>query len=258
MKKIRDTTKVSLFFIAYLPSSHYLSSQMNKELITFLSNLVKPERFTTLQEVLSNRTRHLCVVLEDIYQSQNASAVLRTCDCFGVQDVHIIENENEYNINPDVVLGSSKWLSINKYNNSTNNTEEALLSLKKKGYKIVATSPHSNDVNLEDFDITQEKTALVFGTELTGISPIVEKHASTFIKIPMFGFTESFNISVSAAISLNYLMSNLRKSSIHWQLAEKDKEIILIDWLMKTVKHSDKVVDRFYHERGIKPDEAIF
>lgn len=231
-----------------------MENTIKKELIDYLAALVSPQRLEVLQNVVANRTRHICVVLEDIFQPQNASAVLRTCDCFGVQDIHIIENRNEYNINPDVVLGAAKWLSIQRYNEQENNTEDAMLTLKEKGYQIVATSPHANDISLDEFDVSKKKTALVFGTELTGISPIVEKHASAFIKIPMYGFTESFNISVSAAITLNHTISKLRTTSDTWTLPQHEKQELLLDWLMKTVKHSEKVVRRFYDERGILSD----
>ncbi|MBS9768055.1 MAG: RNA methyltransferase [Flavobacteriaceae bacterium] len=219
-----------------------------KLLIDYLANLVTAERMEVLQNVLDQRTRYLTVVLEDIFQPQNASAVLRTCDCFGVQDVHIIENENEYQINPDVVLGSSKWLSISNYNEQKNNTLEALQKLKNDGYRIVATSPHASDDSFEQFDITEQKTALVFGTELTGISDIVKQNADDFLKIPMYGFTESFNISVSAALLLQQLTMKLRKTEVNWQLEDKEKDKLLIDWLLKTIKYSDKVLRRFYEE----------
>lgn len=219
-----------------------------KLLIDYLANLVTAERMEVLQNVLDQRTRYLTVVLEDIFQPQNASAVLRTCDCFGVQDVHIIENENEYQINPDVVLGSSKWLSISNYNEQKNNTLEALQKLKNDGYRIVATSPHASDDSFEQFDITEQKTALVFGTELTGISDIVKENADDFLKIPMYGFTESFNISVSAALLLQQLTMKLRKTEVNWQLEDKEKDKLLIDWLLKTIKYSDKVLRRFYEE----------
>lgn len=202
----------------------------------------------TLQQVSDLRTRYLTVVLEDIYQPQNASAVLRTCDCFGVQDVHIIENTNEYRINPDVVLGASQWLSIHNHNLEIDNTTLALQYLKEKGYRIVATSPHASENSLDDFDVTEQKTALVFGTELTGISEKVKQQADAFLKIPMYGFTESFNISVSAALILQKMMDELRKSEVAWKLEEREKNLLLIDWLQKTVKHSDKVMRRFYEE----------
>lgn len=219
-----------------------------KLLIEYLADLVTEERMQTLEKVAAQRSRYLTVVLEDIFQPQNASAVLRTCDCFGVQDVHIIENTNEYRINPDVVLGASQWLSIQNYNSQADNTTNALQCLKEKGYRIIATSPHAEESSLDDFNVTEQKTALVFGTELTGISEQVKEQADAFLKIPMYGFTESFNISVSAALILQKLMSKLRKSDVVWQLEEQEKERLLVDWLQKTIKHSDKVMRRFYEE----------
>ena len=223
--------------------------EMDKGLIEYLSGFVTENRFKQFVEVLEHRTRYLTVVLEDIYQSQNASAVLRTCDCFGVQDVHIIENRNEYKINPDVALGASKWLSLNYYKQKENNTLDAINTLKKNGYRIVATTPHTNDVNLEDFDLSAGKTALVFGTELTGVSDVVMENADEFMKIPMYGFTESFNISVSAAISLHHLIYKLKNSEITWHLREDEADEILLGWLRKSIKKSDVIEKRYLEKR---------
>lgn len=225
---------------------------MNKELIDFLSSFITDNRYSQLREVLKNRTRYITVVLEDIYQSQNASAVLRTCDCFGIQDVHIIENKNEYKINPDVALGASKWLSMNYYNKTENNTLDAINKLKADGYRIVATTPHTNDVNLEDFSLSDGKTALVFGTELTGISDIVYENADEFMKIPMYGFTESFNISVSAAVILHHLTYKLRNSDIDWQLEENESDELLLNWIRSSIKKSKLLEKRFYEEKRSK------
>ena len=220
---------------------------MDKGLIKYLSEVITENRLKQLGRVLEHRTRYLTVVLEDIYQSQNASAVLRTCDCFGVQDVHIIENRSEYKINPDVALGASKWLSLNYYNKKENNTFDAIQQLKEHGYRIVATTPHTNDVDLEDFDLSAGKTALVFGTELTGVSDVVMENADEFMKIPMYGFTESFNISVSAAISLHHLIYKLKNSDIAWQLLQDEADEILLSWLRKSIKKSD-IIEKRYHE----------
>ncbi|MBI9015598.1 MAG: RNA methyltransferase [Clostridiales bacterium] len=201
-----------------------------------------------MAQVLAHRTKYVTVVLEDIFQPQNASAVLRTCDCFGIQDVHIIENRNEFNVDPEVVMGSSKWISIHRYNQQQNNTREAIQKLKKQGYRIVATSPHKDDVNLESLDLNAGKLALVFGTELTGISDIVREEADEFMKIPMYGFTESFNISVSAAISMHHLKHRLHQSSIDWQLSEADRQQVYLQWLKQSIKKSDLLVDKFYKD----------
>src|ERR1700747_928393 len=157
---------------------------MSKELIEYLSGFVSENRRKKFENVIRWRTRHLTIALEDIYQSHNASAVLRSCDCFGVQDIHIIENRNKYDVDPDVALGSSKWLTLHKYNGEENNTVACIDSLKKKGYRIIATTPHEKDSNIEDLDVN-EKICLFFGTELKGISDIVRKRADGFVKIPM-------------------------------------------------------------------------
>jgi tRNA (guanosine-2'-O-)-methyltransferase len=187
----------------------------------------------------------LTVVLEDIYQPHNASAVLRTCDCFGVQDVHIIENQNKYEVNPDIALGSSKWLTMIKHKGKENNTPDALQKLRDKGYRIVATTPHKNDVNLQELSIDKGPIALVFGTEMRGLTDNALTIADEFVKIPMYGFTESFNISVSAGISLFYLTEKIRNSNIDWQIPEDEKIDILLNWAQQVVKRSDLLEKEF-------------
>ena len=219
------------------------------ELLNYLSPHITPERLNLFNRVIEQRTKYITVVLEDIYQSQNASAVLRSCDCFGIQDVHIIENRNEFQLDTEVSLGSSKWLNLIKYNEEANNSLAAIKKLKSEGYKIVATTPHTNDQQLPDYDITSGKTALVFGSEKPGISEIIMNEADEFLKIPMFGFTESFNISVSAAIVLYQLTDKLHNSDINWQLTDKEKIDIQIEWIKKTIKRSELIEKRFWEER---------
>lgn len=218
---------------------------MTQKLIQHLKNIVTPERFDLFNQVIQNRTRYMTVVLEDIYQPHNASAVLRSCDCFGLQDVHIIENENEYIVNPDVALGSSKWLNLYRYNTEQNNTLRTINSLKKQGYRIIATTPHTNDVNLENFAVEKGKFALMFGSEKPGLSKIAMENADEFLKIPMYGFTESFNISVSAAIILHHLSLKLRNSGIAIYLSDREKDDIILKWLKQSIKKSDIIIKEF-------------
>lgn len=224
---------------------------MGNSLIQYLSGFITEERFNLFNSVIENRTRYITIVLEDIFQSHNASAVLRTCDCFGLQDVHIIENGNKFELNPKVELGSSKWLTLKKYNKTNNNSLQAIGELKKKGYRIVATTPHTNGTTLENFDLSKGKVALFFGSELPGISDLVANEADEYLKIPMFGFTESFNISVSAAVILHLLTLRLRESdTIKWQLSQDEKEYLIKDWLKKSIKKSDLVVKEFTKQYG--------
>jgi len=219
---------------------------MEKELIEYLSGFVTQNKINLFDRIIKFRTKYLTIALENIYQPHNASAVLRTADCFGVQDVHIIENSNKYEINPDVALGSYNWINLYRHNALENNTLSAINQLKSDGYRIIATTPHRNDVNLEDFDLSKGKVALFFGTELDGLSDIVLDNADEFLKIPMYGFTESFNISVSASIILHNLSLTLRNSSIQWQLTDFEKQQVYLDWLRTAIRNSKLIEKEFY------------
>ncbi len=219
-----------------------------KEFLEFLSGYLTENRRKLFDKVIRYRTRHITVVLEDIYQPHNASAVLRSADLTGIQDIHIIENRNKYQVNPEVAMGSSKWLNLIKYNEYEDNTLAAYDALRKAGYRIVATTPHKNDQMLDDISING-KMALVFGTELKGLSETAITHADEYLRIPMYGFTESYNISVSAALILFTLTEKLRKSQVPWQLSEEEKLEILVEWAKRTIKHADLFEKDFLEKR---------
>lgn len=218
---------------------------MMQELINFLSEFATDKRNEQFRNVIANRTRYITVVLEDIFQPHNASAVLRTCDCFGVQDVHIIENENKFSVEEGVAMGSSKWLTLHKYNKESFNTIDAINSLKKKGYRIVATTPHTNDVPLADLNVEKGKIAVLFGTEMHGLTKQALEHSDEFLRIPMFGFTESFNISVSAALVMHNLVMRVREQNAHWKLTEPEAQELLLSWLKKSIKSSKQLEEKF-------------
>jgi len=229
----------------FLNPKVFILNIKEQKLYEFLSEYITEERKNRFEEVLNFRTRHLTVVLEDIYQSHNASAVLRSCDLTGVQDIHIIENKWVYDINPDIVVGSNKWLNLHKYNVNDFNTPETFDFLHGKGYKIVATSPHQNDFSPDTLPLDQP-VAIVFGTEKTGLSDYALQHADMYVQIPMHGFTESFNISVSAALLMFTLTQRLHKSNIKWQLSEEEKQEIRLDWTRKSLNHVRSFENKFY------------
>ena len=225
--------------------------QAKKALLSHLRQFVEERRAERFEQIIQSRTRHLTVVLEDIFQSQNASAVLRSCECMGVQDVHVIENSYQFETHPDIALGANKWLDIFQYNApETNNTLKAIENLRKKGYKIAAATPHQNGFLLEDLPI-ENKIALFFGTEQTGLSDDVIKQADYFMKIPMHGFTESYNISVSAAISMYELTKKIRQSSVNWQLSEEERVDILLEWLKRSIRMSEQIIAEW--QKKIRP-----
>lgn len=224
--------------------------QLTLDLIEHMSGCVTEKRLALFKQVLAERTRYITVLLEDIYQSQNASAVLRTCDCTGIQDVHIVEERNEYEINRDVALGADRWLSLNYHSEGEDNIYNAIKTLKKEGYRIVATSPHKDGSTPENFDLQKGKAALLFGTELNGLTNRALELADEYIQIPMAGFTESYNISVSAAITLYTLRKRLESSSLQWKIGEVEQSELLLNWLRTTIKMSDQIENKFiqnYH-----------
>jgi len=219
---------------------------MNHKLISFLSEFVTAERLALFNKTLSLRTNYLTVVLEDLYQTQNTSAVVRTADCFGIQNVHVIENKHTFQVNPDVVRGASNWVTVNRHNGTEMNTPEALKKLRQEGYRIVVASPHEHDVDLENFDLTKGKVALVFGCERPGLTEWAKNEADEFMKIPMVGFTESLNVSVAVAVTIHHLTHQLRTStSIDWHLTDNKKQKLLLEWLRTSIKRVDLLEKKF-------------
>ena len=212
-----------------------------KQLYAFLSGFLSEERKEKFERHIRQRTRYVTIAVEDIFQPHNASAVLRSAECFGIQDVHVIENRNKYNPNPDVVMGAHKWLTLHKHNG----TSEAIQALRKDGYRIVATTPHEKDCLVSELDLSKGKVALIFGTELERISKSVIDEADEFVKIPMYGFTESFNISVSAAICLYELLPKLRKTGLPWPLSREEQDAILLQWAKSSLNKPELLEEEF-------------
>ena len=220
-----------------------------EELIDHFLKCITNKRKALFEELIQKRTKYLTVVLENIYQPLNASAVLRSCDCFGIQDVHVIENYNEFKPDREVAMGASNWLTVNRYDMNENNTLDCIQSLKNKGYRIVATSPHNSQTDLINFDLSKGKTALFFGTELEGLSDVVLENADEHLHIPMYGFTESFNLSVSAAICLYEMRMKMEKENIKWHMTEDEKNQVLLNWLRYSIDRSEIVEEDFLKNR---------
>jgi len=213
-----------------------LDLQLLEHLRTFLTE----RRQNLFQEVLSKRTRHFTVVTEDVYQLHNTSAVMRSCDVFGIQDLHVVEERLGKRIDKEIAMGAQKWVDFHRYDS----IKLCMDRLREKGYQIIATTPHDNSTMLHDFDVTN-KSAFIFGTERDGLSETVLKEADGFLKIPMYGFTESLNISVSAAIILQSVVTRLKQTNVDWKLSEAEKLEMELDWTKKTIKSSEEIIERY-------------
>lgn len=221
-----------------------------EKLIEHLSGFTTPHKLTKMDQVLEERTEHVTVVLEDIFQHNNISASIRSAEALGVQNVHVIEQHNPYDININISKGATNWVTINRYNKAgSNNTEQCFENLRSQGYWIVATSPHKTAYKLHELPI-DKKLAFVFGTEDVGISDYARENADATVTIPMFGFTESFNISVSVSLCLYDVMTRLRQSSIPWQLTQAQKTDIKLNWLRSSIRGSEFLEKQFLEDNN--------
>lgn len=215
-----------------------------KELVDYLLTFVTEHKKERFAQVLNKRTRYVTLILEDIYQHHNASAIVRTCEIFGVQDLHVIEKQNIFKPRSTIAMGSAKWLDLHHYKE----TKTCIETLKKNGYRIVATKPDQDARSL--FDITLDtKLALMFGTEGPGLTPEALDMADEFVTVPMYGFTESFNVSVSAALCMQRIITDLHASSIDWHLSEAEKLDLAHRWLHTLLRSAEGLEKEFLKRR---------
>jgi len=217
---------------------------VDKQLFEYLQDFLTPRRKELFNKILEDRTRHFTVVAEDVYQLHNASAVMRSCEIFGIQDMHAIEKRNISQVDEEIAMGAQKWVDLYRYTN----TQDCINVLRAEGYQIVATTPHIDSQHLHDFDVTK-KSAFFFGQEKYGLSQEVLDQADSYLKIPMYGFTESLNISVSASIILQSLVTKMRKENVDWQLSEEEKMAIKKEWTKKSIKSIDLIIERYHQDK---------
>lgn len=214
---------------------------IDRKLLAYLEEFITPERKEGFIRVLQERTKFITVAIEDVFQLHNTSAVIRSCEVFGIQEAHVIENKYGKRLDDKIAMGAQKWVDVHRYKG----TNDCIEGLKKKGYRIVATTPYENATLLDDYEFN-DKIALFFGTERDGLSSDVTQKADDFLKIPMYGFTESLNISVSAAIILQELTNKLRRGNLNWPLTEEEKLDKMVDWTKKSIRSCEDVLARYY------------
>ena len=187
------------------------------KLLNYLEEFLTENRKEGFLRVLKNRTKHFTIAMEDVYQLHNTSAVMRSCEVFGIQELNVIEQKFGKRIDSEIAMGAQKWVDVFRYNS----VQSCIDEMRAKGYQIIATTPHDDSCLLHEFDISKP-SALFFGTERDGLSQEVLDQADGFLKIPMVGYTESLNISVSASIIIQDITNRLRQSAINWHLTEEE------------------------------------
>ncbi|WP_437206508.1 TrmH family RNA methyltransferase [Planctomicrobium sp. SH664] len=215
-------------------------------LYRYLQQIVTPRRMERFDEVLRRRTRWVTVVLADLYQQHNASAILRTCEAFGIQNVHIAETEHEFETNPEISLGTDRWLTLQHYR-GPDALPVCLDSVKKAGYRVVATVVSGSSRPIQELPLDRP-VALCFGTEKQGLPSEAIAAADLCVHLPMYGFVESFNVSVAAALCLQETTRRLHAGQIPWQLSEREHKELQLEWAKRSVVGADVVEKRFRSE----------
>jgi tRNA (guanosine-2'-O-)-methyltransferase len=230
-----------------------MDAEQKMALMAYLESFVTSQRAARIDAVLAQRTRHLTVIAEDFHDPHNASAILRTCEGLGIQDIHVVENFNTFKPRRGAASGSEKWVTLHHYNHEQqDNTRACCDKLRSQGYLIVATTPHVSAFPPEAIPLDQ-KLAIIFGSEHYGISERALAEADLKLKIPMAGFIESLNVSVSAALCLYTLTRRLRELEIDWQLSDREKLDLRLDWIRHSAQHSEQLEQRFLAEKGWLP-----
>jgi len=215
-------------------------STTDLKLLAYLEGFLTDDRKQRFHEILAKRTNYITVVMEDVFQMHNTSAVIRSCDVFGIQQAHVIESRFGKRLDKNIAMGAQQWVDVHRHENAT----LCMQHLRTEGYKLIGTTPNSDSCSLQDFDLTT-KTAFFFGTERDGLSSEIIDAVDGNLKIPMVGFSESLNISVAAAIILQTLTDQLRQKDIPWSLSAEEKLNKRLDWCKKSIKSIDAILDRY-------------
>ena len=216
------------------------SEEWLRERLDYLTKFITDERREVLERTVNSRTHYMRILTENMFHPQNASAIMRHCEAFGIQQIHTVEDRCKFDPSVNIVRGTQKWVDVEHHDT----TAEALAALKAEGYRIVATTPHRCSATPETFDVTKGKFALVFGTEHAGISDEVIAAADDFLMIPMCGMVESLNVSASAAILIYMLSERIRQTVEGWQLSDEQKLKLLTRWTMSSVRDCERILRR--------------
>ncbi len=228
-----------------------LSLSQKSELLSYMDSFLTDERRIRLNSVLDNRTTHFCIAMEDLFYERNSGAIIRTADGYGIQNIHVIEPQDSFKSKVTNIIskGAEKWVTKTQHGDLENGALNCIQQLRNEGYQIVATSPHVNGHTIHNFDITK-KSAFFLGAEKTGISDVVMEEADDYISMPIYGFTESYNVSVANAILLHELINRLRKSEVNWHLSDFERKELMLDWTLKSIVSSHLIAEKFLSEKN--------
>lgn len=217
-----------------------MNNQLQEDLYEYMKGFLTEERLSKIDRFAEESSDFVLPIMENIYQFRNAAAIIRSVEACGFHKIIALEDENVFNPNAKVARGADNWMQIEKMERSINSLQQ----IKDRGYKIVAVSPEKEAVSLPNFDISQP-VALIFGTEKEGVSPEMLEFADETLIIPMYGFTESFNVSVAAGICMYTLKQKLIDSGIEYKLSPEKKLAMKTQWAINSARSGEEIAQHF-------------
>ncbi|MEG2078370.1 RNA methyltransferase [Chryseobacterium sp.] len=211
----------------------------------YLKQFLTEERLRKIEHFAPESSDFVLPVLEDVYQFRNAAAIVRSVEACGFHKVVALQEENNFEPNLKVTKGADTWVEVEKLPRNM----ESFQKIKDKGYKIVVVSLENNAKMLPEYEIT-EPIALVFGTEMEGVSQEILDFADETLAIPMYGFTRSFNVSVAASICMYELKQKLMKSTIDYKLNEEKLLKMKIRWAVNSIKSGKQILAKYLRENS--------
>lgn len=211
----------------------------------YLSRFLTPERLAKIEYYAAESSDFVLPVMEDVYQFRNAAAIIRSVEACGFHKVVAMETRNVFDPNLTVTKGAENWVEVEKMPH----TMDSLQEIKNRGYRMVAVSPEKNAGMLPDLVIA-EPVALIFGTEWQGVSDDFLDFCDETLAIPMYGFTQSYNVSVAAAICCYDLKQKLLRSGIGYKLNEEKRMELMIRWAVRSIPSGEQILHNFIASAG--------
>lgn len=213
----------------------------------YLKQFLTEERLSKIEHFSSESSDFVLPVMDDVYQFRNAAAIIRSVEACAFHKVVAMEEENVFDPNLTVTKGAETWVEVEKMSKNI----ASLQNIKDRGYKILAVSLEKNAVMLPDYQIT-EPIALVFGTEMEGVSEEVIDFADETLAIPMYGLTRSYNVSVAAGICMYELKQKLIKSGIDYKLSEEKRMKMKIRWAVNSMRSGKQIFEKYLRDHHLE------
>lgn len=205
-----------------------------------LESLLTPERIARIDSVLDARLASLTAAVEDTYDPHNAAATIRTSEALGLQELHVIEPGERFSAVKGVTRGAHRWIELHRWPGA----EVAAAGLKARGFRVYATLPDARAVSIEDVDVSTP-VAVIFGNEHEGVSPAAIAACDGTLTVPMFGFTESYNLSVTVGLAMSRLAARRRAHlGAQGDLDPERRARLRARWFALRIRAAVNVVER--------------